>query len=84
MEKKIPYGNSLTMLFSGPPGTGKTMMAEAIAHHLGKKLLIANYSQIQNLYVGETEKRIVATFKKAQEEKGVLLWDEADAMFLLS
>lgn len=79
--KKIPYGHALTMLFSGPPGTGKTMMAEAIAHSLGKKLLIANYAQIQNMYVGETEKRIVATFKKARELGGVLLWDEADAMF---
>lgn len=79
--KKIPYGSALTMLFSGVPGTGKTMMAEAIAHALGKDLLIANYSQIQNMYVGETEKRIVNTFKQAKEEKGVLLWDEADAMF---
>lgn len=79
--KNIPYGNALTMLFSGPPGTGKTMMAEAIAHSLGKKLAIANYAQIQNLYVGETEKRIVAAFRKAQQENSVLLWDEADAMF---
>ncbi len=81
LEEKIPYGKGLTMLFSGPPGTGKTMMAEAIAKSLEKKLLIANYSQIQNMYVGETEKRIVSTFRKAKEEKGVLLWDEADSMF---
>ena len=79
--KKIPYGTALTMLFSGHPGTGKTMMAEAIAHTLKRDLLIANYAQIQNFYVGETEKRIVATFKKARKENGVLLWDEADAMF---
>lgn len=79
--KNIPYGNSLTMLFSGPPGTGKTMLAEAIAHSLQKKLLIANYAQIHNLYVGETEKRIVAVFRKAREEQEVLLWDEADSMF---
>ncbi len=81
LGKKIPYGNALTMLFSGAPGTGKTMMAEAIANRLGKKLLIANYAQIQNMYVGETEKRIVAAFKQAKEQDGVLLWDEADAMF---
>ena len=78
---KIPYGNALTMLFSGPPGTGKTMMAEGIARELNKKLLIANYARIQNMYVGETEKRIVAAFKKAKEEDGLLLWDEADSMF---
>lgn len=81
LGKKIPYGNALTMLFSGAPGTGKTMMAEAIAKHLDKKLLIANYAQIQNMYVGETEKRIVAAFKQAKEQDGVLLWDEADSMF---
>lgn len=79
--EKIPYGNSLSMLFSGKPGTGKTMMAEAIAHKLNKPLLVANYAQIQNMYVGETEKRITNIFRLAQEREGVLLWDEADAMF---
>ena len=80
-SKKIPYGNSLAMLFSGKPGTGKTMMAEAIAHKLNKTLLVANYAQIQNMYVGETEKHITNIFRLAKERDGVLLWDEADAMF---
>jgi len=79
--EKIPYGNALTMLFTGKPGTGKTMMAEAIAHTLQKNLLIANYAQIQNKYVGETEKQIVNIFQKAKEQDDVLLWDEADSMF---
>ena len=69
------------MLFTGKPGTGKTMMAEAIAHTLQKNLLIANYAQIQNKYVGETEKQIVNIFQKAKEQDDVLLWDEADSMF---
>lgn len=79
--EKIPYGNCLSMFFSGKPGTGKTMMAEAIAHKLNKPLLVANYAQIQNMYVGETEKHITNIFRLAKERNGVLLWDEADAMF---
>jgi SpoVK/Ycf46/Vps4 family AAA+-type ATPase len=77
----FPYGTGATMLFYGPPGTGKTATAEAIAHELGKPLLVADYSQIQNCFVGQTEKNISAIFRKARQNSAVLFWDEADAMF---
>ncbi len=77
----VPGQSGLSILISGPPGTGKTMLAEAIASYLGQKLLLVDYSQVQNLFVGETEKRIVGAFKQARESGGVLVWDEADAMF---
>ena len=38
------------------------MAAHAIAHQLGKKLLIVDYSQIESKYVGETAKNLVAMF----------------------
>ena len=77
----IKYGRGVTILFVGPPGTGKTMTAEAIAKYLNKKLYIADISQIMNLYVGETEKNIVRIFREVKEKNAVLFFDEADGMF---
>ena len=68
-------------LFYGPPGTGKTATAEALAAELGRPLLTADYSKIQNCFVGQTEKNIVALFRRARRHNAVLFWDEADAMF---
>jgi len=75
------YGHSVTLLFSGPPGTGKTASAEALARELGKPILVANYAEIQNCFVGMTEKNIARTFREAKAHDAVLFWDEADAMF---
>ena len=77
----IPYGRSVTLLFWGPPGTGKTATAEALAAELKKPILTANYAEIQNCFVGQTEKNIAAVFRAAAAHDAVLFWDEADAMF---
>lgn len=77
----IPYGRSVTLLFAGPPGVGKTACAEALAHELGRPILVADYSKIQNCYVGGTEKNIAKSFREARRHNAVLFWDEADAMF---
>lgn len=77
----IPYGRSPVLLFSGPPGTGKTATAEAFARELGRPILVADYSRIQNCFVGQTEKNIVRAFREAKAAETVLFWDEADAMF---
>ena len=65
--------------FYGAPGTGKTMCAHAIAKSLGKKILIASYADIQSQYVGVGPKNLKAVFKKAEEEKALLFFDEADS-----
>ena len=77
----ISYGRSIVLMFSGPPGVGKTATAEALAHELGKSILVADYSKIQNCFVGQTEKNIVRVFREAKDQDAVLFWDEADAMF---
>ena len=81
LGRRIAYGRGVTALFYGPPGTGKTASAEATAHRLGRTILVANYAEIQNCWVGETEKNIARIFREAQREEAVLFWDEADAMF---
>ncbi|MFQ6012126.1 MAG: ATP-binding protein [Thermoplasmata archaeon] len=71
----------LSLLFAGPPGTGKTMTAEALAHAMGKPLMVVNYAHLENMWVGETEKNIERVFLDAWNEDAVLFFDEADAVF---
>ncbi|MBN1550844.1 ATP-binding protein [bacterium] len=81
LEKTITYGTGITLLFSGTSGTGKTACAEAIADELDKMIIAVNYAEIQDCWVGQTEKNIVRIFREASETDAVLFWDEADAMF---
>jgi SpoVK/Ycf46/Vps4 family AAA+-type ATPase len=73
-------GRGLAFNFAGPPGTGKTICAEAIAHTLGKKLLVVDYAEAESMWLGETPKNIVAAFRAASEQNAVLFFDEADAI----
>ena len=70
-----------SMLLTGPPGTGKTMTAEAIAHLLGKKLLAVNLASVTSCYIGETMRNVQRVFEEAAENGDILLFDEADALF---
>ena len=81
LEKVVRKKKGLTLLFAGPPGTGKTMSAEAIAREVRRPLMVVNYAQLENMWVGETEKNIEAVFKAAGEKEAVLFFDEADAVF---
>jgi len=81
LSEILSYGTSVTALFSGPPGTGKTACAEAFSYQLNKPIITVNYSEMQSKWVGETEKKIVKIFREAQDSQAVLFWDEADAMF---
>lgn len=71
----------LAVLFSGPPGTGKTMAAEALAQALGLPMYRIDLSQVVNKYIGETEKNLKRIFDAAEISDCVLLFDEADALF---
>src|ERR671914_1206558 len=73
-------GRGLAFNFAGPPGTGKTICAEAIAHELGVKLLVVDYAEAESMWLGETPKNIVAAFRGAMEQNAVLFFDEADAI----
>ena len=73
-------GLGLAFNFAGPPGTGKTICAQAIAHALGMKLLVVDYAEAESMWVGETPKNVVAAFRSAAEQNAVLFFDEADAI----
>ena len=78
--ERHPTGLALAFNFAGPPGTGKTICAEAIAHSLGRRLLLVRYAELESLWMGETPKNVAAIFKTAREERAVLFFDEADAI----
>ena len=74
-------GRGVTALFAGDSGTGKTMSAEVIAGHLGLDLYVIDLATVVDKYVGETEKNLERVFGEADGINGVLLFDEADAIF---
>jgi len=74
-------GRGITALFAGDSGTGKTMSAEVIAGELGLDLYSINLATVVDKYVGETEKNLERIFGEADGINGVLLFDEADALF---
>ena len=79
-ERKLSLGRGLNALFTGPPGTGKTMAAEVIAADLGVDLLKIDLSQIVSKYIGETEKNLRQLFDQAVSANAILFFDEADAL----
>lgn len=71
----------LTALFAGASGTGKSMAAEVLAAEMGLDLYVVDLASVVDKYVGETEKNLDRIFVEAENVNGVLLFDEADALF---
>lgn len=80
-KDKVPYGAGITVLFAGPPGTGKTMAAQVISNELNMELYKIDLSQVVDKYVGETEKNIREIFTRARKRNSILFFDEADSIF---
>ena len=79
--RRVSYGRALSALFSGPPGTGKTMIAGLIAKELGLELFRVDLSRVVSKWIGETEKNLGLAFDEAKHAHAILLFDEADALF---
>jgi len=80
-RRLFPQGRGLIGLFSGPPGTGKTMAAQVIAANLGLDLFRIDLSSVVSKYVGETSQNLERILSRAEHMDIVLLFDEADALF---
>ena len=80
-RRLFPRGTGLVALFSGPPGTGKTMAAQVIAADLELDLFRIDLATTVSKYIGETAKHLSQIFTRAARMNAVLLFDEADALF---
>lgn len=80
-DAKLPYGRGVSMVFSGLPGTGKTMAAGVVANMLATSLYRVDLAAVVSKYIGETEKNLNMVFESAAAGQGVLFFDEADVLF---
>ncbi|HUR94317.1 MAG TPA: ATP-binding protein [Gemmatimonadales bacterium] len=80
LAERHSTGLGLAFHFAGPPGTGKTICAEALAYTLNRKLLVVRYSELESRWVGQTAKHVASVFRSAERQDAVLFFDEADAI----
>jgi len=80
-QRHLGISRGVSALFSGEPGTGKTMAASVVASELGLELVRIDLSAVVSKYVGETEKNLGKIFDEAQDAHAMLLFDEADSLF---
>eukprot|EP01065_Artemidia_motanka_P012879 TRINITY_DN17102_c0_g2_i1.p1 TRINITY_DN17102_c0_g2~~TRINITY_DN17102_c0_g2_i1.p1 ORF type:complete len:1017 (+),score=196.23 TRINITY_DN17102_c0_g2_i1:457-3051(+) len=77
LEDLLEYGRGIVLLFHGLPGTGKTMMANALANHLGKKLLLVTLP----LFSENPPDALRQVFREAAIQDAIVFFDECDALF---
>ncbi len=81
LDDVIPYGRALIMLFSGPPGTGKTMLAHAVASTVNKRLFCIDLPKLVEERAS-VESNLDAIFREARLLDAVLFFDECEQIFL--
>jgi len=79
LDEFLEYGTALTMLFQGPSGTGKTMMAKALAHHFNRPLITVKVDETR--YYWRLEYLMIQAFREAALLNGFVFFDEADDIF---
>jgi cell division protease FtsH len=76
LEELIPKG----MIFWGPPGTGKTMFAKAMAAALGAAITVVSGPELKSKWVGESEEQLRQIFHRArQSAPSIIVFDELDS-----
>ncbi len=69
-----------SVLLAGPPGNGKTSLAEAIAYELMVPMLVVRYENLIGSYLGETSSRLKNLIEYAKTQRCVLFFDEFDTL----
>jgi hypothetical protein len=80
-RRLFPQGQGLLALFSGPPGTGKTMAAQVLAGALGYDLFRVDLAAVVSKWVGETSQNFDRILTRAADMHAIVLFDECDAVF---
>lgn len=78
-DRESKNHNSIKILLYGMPGTGKSEFVYYLGNLLNKEVLLKRCSDIQSMWVGETEKNIAGAFNEAQGDNSILFFDEADS-----
>lgn len=79
--RRLALGRGVVAMFTGGPGTGKTMAAGLLAQRHGLDLYKVDIAAVASRWVGETEKHLDRIFDDAASSNAVLFFDEADALF---
>ncbi len=70
----------MNILMFGPPGTGKTEFVKYLGKELDRKVVVMKGSDILSKYVGESEQNIAKAFRRAEQERAILFFDEIDGI----
>ncbi len=82
LAKSVGTSSGNLLILHGPPGTGKSAIAEGISSITKKPLIKVNVNDIESKWIGESEKRIATQFKIAKKLGAYLFFDEADALLM--
>jgi SpoVK/Ycf46/Vps4 family AAA+-type ATPase len=77
----LSYGKGIVMLFAGPPGVGKTMLAHALAKEVDKRLMLVDIRKLIEHSDATFEENLLRVFHEARLQNAIILFDEADEMF---
>ncbi|CAE7905496.1 cdc48 [Symbiodinium sp. KB8] len=87
LDDVIAHGSGLVLMFCGPSGTGKTLMVNALAAHLAKRVLLVNFKTLYNhhsepgLGADEDGSSVLKLFREAEMSDAVLFFDECESLF---
>ncbi len=79
LSARITHGRGIVMAFIGPPGTGKTFTAEAVAKELGKRLLVVDPAQVLSPKQ-PVEVNLAGLFREAHLQNAVVFFDECESL----
>lgn len=71
---------AVSFLLTGPPGTGKSAFLRHLAGEMGLEVMHKRASDLLSKWVGESEQRIAAAFREAEDKGAFLIFDEADSL----